>query len=224
MSNPALGILGGTFDPIHYGHLRAAREVKAALALGELRLVPAGDPPHRAAPGASAAHRLAMLKLAVREFPELVVDARELSRTGKSYTVDTLAELRREDPARPLVLVVGVDTFAGFPSWHRWRELFDAAHVAVVTRPGVTLADALSGALRDEWDKRRATGPEALETARGGAILPVPVTPQPISATAIRAAIARGPSGIDEVRGLLPRAVLAYIDRHALYAPLPDAS
>ena len=165
-----------------------------------------------------------MLKLAVIEFPELVVDARELSRTGKSYTVDTLAELRREDPARPLVLVVGVDAFAGLPSWHRWRELLDAAHVAVVTRPGVTLADALSGALRDEWDKRRAADREALESAQSGAILPVSVTPQPIAATAIRAAIARGPSGIDEVRGLLPRAVLTYIERHHLYAQAPDAS
>lgn len=224
MSKRALGILGGTFDPIHYGHLCAAREAKAALELGELRLVPAGDPPHRAAPGASAAHRLAMLKLAVREFPDLAIDGRELSRIGKSYTVDTLAELRGEDPARPLVLLVGVDTFAGLPGWHRWREVFDLAHVAVVTRPGMTLAEALSGGLRDEWQKRRANGPEALESAHGGAILPVAVQPRPISATAIRAALARGPSGIDDVRALLPAAVLTYIDQHHLYTPPPDAS
>lgn len=219
-----LGVLGGTFDPVHYGHLRAADEVQRILGLAELRLVPAGDPPHRLVPGASAAHRLAMLRLAVLEFPALGVDAREVSRTGKSYTFDTLTDLRREHPARPLALIVGADAFAGLPSWHRWRELFDLAHVVVVTRPGAALAGALTGALGDEWKRRLASEPAALESARSGTIFPVPVTPQPISATAIREALARGPSGIDDVRGLLPPAVLTYIDRHQLYRPSKDAS
>ena len=223
-TSSVLGILGGTFDPIHYGHLRAADEVQRILGLAETRLVPAGDPPHRRAPGASAAHRLAMLRLAVQEFPALGVDARELSRAGKSYTFDTLTELRREHPERPLALIVGADAFAGLPSWHRWRELFGLAHVVVVTRPGAALAGSLPGALGDEWNRRLASDPAALESARSGSILSVAITPQPISATAIREALARAPSGIDDVRGLLPTAVLTYIDRHQLYRPFKDAS
>jgi nicotinate-nucleotide adenylyltransferase len=220
----AIGIFGGRFDPVHYGHLRAADEVRTALSLAEVRLVPARDPPHRGPPGASAPDRLAMLELALQEFPKLSVDARELRRPGKSYTVDTLTELRREDPLRPLALIVGVDTFAELPDWHRWRELFDFAHVVVVTRPGAPLAEALTGELAKEWDKRHASTPQPLESAIAGAILAVPVSPQPISATEIRAALARGRSGLRDVRGLLPRAVLTYIDQHQLYAQPSDAS
>lgn len=219
-----LGVLGGRFDPVHYGHLRAANEVRERLSLAELRLVPAGDPPHRGAPVASAADRLAMLRLAVEEFPELKIDTREIDRGGKSYTFDTLAELRGECPARPLALIVGVDTFAELPTWHRWRDLFDLAHVVVVTRPGTSLEDALQGDLADEWKKRHAPAKTPLESTLAGAIFSAPVTPQPISATAIRAALARDASGIREVRGLLPPAVLTYIDQHQLYRQRPDAS
>jgi nicotinate-nucleotide adenylyltransferase len=160
----------------------------------------------------------------LQEFPKLAIDARELRRPGKSYTIDTLTELSAEDSSRPLALIVGVDTFAEFPSWHRWRELFDFAHVVVVTRPGAALDKALTGELAQEWNKRHSPTAGPLESARAGAILTVPVSPQPISATAIRAALARGRSGIRDVRGLLPRAVLTYIDQHHLYTRLPDAS
>jgi nicotinate-nucleotide adenylyltransferase len=223
----ALGILGGTFDPVHYGHLRAAAEVREALDLAELRLVPARDPPHRGTPSATAAQRVAMLKLALAEFPELALDAREIDRIGKSYTVDTLRELRSEGPDRPLVLVVGVDTFAGLPQWHRWREIPELAHIAVVTRPGTRVDDVLQGPLAELWQTRYREDRLQLETAPTGAIFAVSVTPQPISATAIRAALAQGPIGIAQVRGLLPAAVLAYIDHHQLYRPphfpFPDA-
>lgn len=211
----ALGLLGGTFDPVHYGHLRAAAEVKRALALSELRLVPARDPPHRGTPSASAAQRKAMLELALAEFPELALDTRELQRTGKSYTILTLQELRREMPARPLVLVMGVDAFAGLPAWHRWEALLDYAHIAVVTRPGTTMDEALRGPLVALWRNRHRDGPVELESSVAGTIFALPVTPQPISATAIRAALARGAAS--EVRGLLPPAVLAYIELHHLY-------
>jgi len=219
-----IGLLGGTFDPVHYGHLRAADEVRAALGLAEVRLVPAGDPPHRAAPSASAEQRLAMLDLAVPEFPGLVVDPREIAREGKSYTVLTLEELRAESPARPLVLIVGVDAFAGFPTWHRWREVFTLGHVVVVTRPDASIDDAIVGVLGDEWAARVATDASKLESTPAGTIFVQSIRPQPISSTAIRRALAHGHAGVAEVRGLLPPAVLAYIDRNQIYRPRTDAT
>jgi len=214
----ALGLFGGTFDPVHYGHLRAAVEVRDALGLAELRLVPARDPPHRDTPAASAAQRLAMLELALAEFPQLAIDAREIDRIGKSYTVDTLRELRREHPDRPLVLVLGVDAFAGLPAWHRWREVTDLAHIAVVTRPGNRIDDALRGPLAQLWQDRYREDRVQLESTPAGAIFTVSVAPHAISATAIRAALGRGRAGIEQVRGLLPDSVLTYIDHHQLYA------
>jgi len=220
----SIGLLGGTFDPVHYGHLHAADEVRRTLGLAEVRLVPAGDPPHRAAPSASAEQRLAMLDLAVAEFPGLVVDPREIAREGKSYTVLTLEELRAEAPARPLVLIVGVDAFAGLPTWHRWRDVFRLAHVVVVTRPGASIDAAIGGELGGEWADRATTEPARLETTPAGAIYVQPIRPQPIWDTAIRRALAHGPAGVADVRGLLPPAVLAYIDRNQLYRPRTDAT
>lgn len=218
-----VALLGGTFDPVHYGHLHLADDVRAALRLREVRLVPAGDPPHRAGPSASAADRLAMLHLAVREFPGLAVDARELARTGKSYTVLTLEELRAEDPARPILLLLGADAFHGLPTWHRWREISDLAHLVVVARPGSDLEAGLPEALRADWARRRVTDPHRLKETPAGAIYVQVVTPQPIAATTIRAQLARGVEGAAAVRELLPPAVLAYIDQHRLYRPPPDA-
>ena len=215
-------ILGGTFDPVHYGHLRVADEVRRTLAPAEVVLVPAKDPPHRGAPRASTSDRVRMLELALAEFPALSLDLREIERPGKSYTVLTLEELRSEAPDRPLALLVGADAFLGLPQWHRWRELFALAHVVVATRPGAALATAaMSPQLRDEWERRLADDPGALRQRTAGSIVVTSVVPQPISATAIRAALARGAA--DEVRGLLPSAVLAYIETHRLYGPAPDA-
>ena len=191
----ALGLLGGTFDPIHCAHLELAHEVKDALALSAVHLVPVGDPPHRRAPVASATDRLAMLTLAVAAYPGLVVDDREVRRQGKSYTVLTLAEMRAEAPARPLALLLGADQFLALPTWHRWREVFGFAHLVVVARPGLPLPDAIPAPLDEEWHSRRRTDPAAL--ARGD---------------------------VEAVRGLLPPAVLAYIERHNLYVSPPDAT
>ena len=221
---PVLGLLGGTFDPVHYGHLRLADDVQRALALTELRLIPAGDPPHRNAPHARAADRLAMLELAREEFPRLSIDRREIDRGGKSYTVLTLEELRSQDPARPLAWIVGADALLGLPTWHRWRELFDLAHLIVVARPEVPM-HALPAALAAEWTARLTDDPRALRSRTAGAIYRQDVTPQPISATVIRQAIARGDTSA--VRGLLPETVLAYIDRNRLYRasqPSTDAT
>jgi nicotinate-nucleotide adenylyltransferase len=221
----ALAILGGTFDPIHYGHLRLAAEVKAALALPEVRLIPAGVPPHRTAPVASAAHRLAMTELGCAEFAGLVADGREVAREGPSYTVATLEALHAEQPALPLVLLIGADSFAGLTQWWRWERLFTLAHFAVVERPDTAPdAVALPPALEVHWQRRLTTDPARLERTLAGSIVRVSVTPQPIAATAIRAALARGAQGRAEIRGLLPATVLDYIDRNQLYRPLPAAS
>jgi nicotinate-nucleotide adenylyltransferase len=223
-SEPPIALLGGTFDPVHYGHLRLADDVRRALRLTEVRLIPAGDPPHRGGPAASAADRLAMLKLAIAHFPGLALDDREVERDGKSYTVLTLEELRRESPRRPLLLVVGADAFLGLPTWHRWHDIFSLAHVIVVARPGVELVSSLPAALAPEWKKRRATDSQVLFSTPAGAIYQQAIAPQPISATAIRAELARGAQGRSAVSGLLPPAVLAYIDQHRLYSTPPDAT
>jgi nicotinate-nucleotide adenylyltransferase len=221
---PPLGLLGGTFDPIHNGHLELAREVVAALSLSALRLLPAGDPPHRSPPVATATERLAMVKLAIEGCPGLEVDAREVTRPGPSYTVLTLEELRREMPARPLALIVGADAFLGLPGWHHWRELFALAHLVVVARPGTTLAGMLPAPLADEWQRRFRPSIDALTQATAGAIVEQPITAHDISASVIRAELARGSAGIAAVRGLLPPAVLAYIERHRLYRTHTDAT
>ena len=219
-----LAILGGTFDPVHYGHLRAADEVRKALDLPAVRLVPAALPPHREAPRTAAGDRVAMLDLAVREFPGLVVDTREIARGGKSYTVDTLRELRSEQPGMPLLLVVGADAFQGLSTWHEWRSIFDLAHVVVVPRPGIDVAAGLPEALAREWRARHTEDARALRSARAGSIYIQPVTAQPISSTAIRRVIAEGDAGSAEIAGLLPSSVLAYIESHRLYRPPTHAS
>lgn len=219
-----LGIVGGTFDPIHYGHLRLGAEVMAALGMSEVRMIPAGVPPHRSPPVASGADRLAMTELGCAEFPGLVADGREILRPGPSYTVVTLQALHAEDTSRPLALIIGSDAFAGLAGWHRWEQLFTLAHLVVVERPGApALPDAAPPALQEQWNRRLTTDPSRLSRQLAGAIVRQRVTPQPISSTAIRTALEQGASGRAQVRGLLPPAVLAYIDRNQLYRPLPDA-
>jgi nicotinate-nucleotide adenylyltransferase len=219
-----LGIFGGTFDPVHCGHLELAREVRAALDLAVVRFIPAGDPPHRAAPVETAMHRLAMVELAIAGHPGLEVDQREIQRRGRSYTVETLEELRIEAPERAFALIVGADAFLGLPTWHRWRELFDFAHVVVVARPGVAFERALPPPLAAEWGRRFRDDAAALSNQPAGAIVVQPITAHAIDASSIRAELARGAEGIAAVRGLLPAAVLAYIDRNQLYRSRPDAT
>jgi nicotinate-nucleotide adenylyltransferase len=217
-----LGLLGGTFDPVHYGHLEAARETMEALHLDAVRLVPAGDPPHRAAPVATAGERLAMVELAIAEYRGLEVDAREIARAGPSYTVLTLSDLRAEMPERRLALIVGADAFLGLPTWHRWHELFELAHVVVVARPGTAFEGMLPAPLVREWDRRVTNDTHALAETPAGAIVRQTITPHRISASAIRAALAAGDPAA--VRGLLPAAVLAYIERNRIYQSRPDAT
>jgi nicotinate-nucleotide adenylyltransferase len=222
--NGPIGILGGTFDPIHYGHLRPAAEVREALRLGEVHLIPANVPPHRPTPVASADARLAMTALGCAEFAGLLADDREIRRQGPSYTVQTLQEMHEENPSRPLAMIIGSDAFAGLAGWRRWEQIFTLTHFIVVDRPGRPwMPDALEPALRIQCERRLTTDPMRLSRQLAGAIVWQAVTPQPISATAVRAALAGGAEMRAQVCGLLPAAVLAYIDRNQLYRSGPDA-
>lgn len=198
-----LAILGGTFDPVHIGHLRVAWEA-ASLLDAELKLMPASVPPHRPQPVASAAQRVAILEVALAAQSRIGLDLRELARTGPSWTIDTLIELRAEiGAARPLVLLVGADAFAGLASWHRWRELFEHAHVGVLTRAGVRASEP--EVLQAEVSPRRTERIADVTTTPAGRIIELSVSALAISATRIRALLAAG----EEPRWLVPDAVLA---------------
>jgi len=202
--NEPIVILGGTFDPVHIGHLRVALEAAEALS-APVHLMPAHVPPHRPVPVASAAQRVAMLRAALAGQDRLQLDTRELDRSEPSYTVDTLRQMRTEfGAARPMILLLGADAFAGLPTWHNWRELFDLAHIAVMTRPG---HDArLPADMETEVVARRARLAADLRTTPSGKVLDLPVTPLEVSASAVRALLAAG----RDPRWLVPDALLAY--------------
>lgn len=206
-----IGLYGGTFDPIHFGHLRTALDVQQTLGLDQLRFLPCGVPPHRPAPAASPAQRLAMVREAVRDEPGLQVDDRELQRPGPSYMVDTLQSLRDELGATPLGLILGMDAFRALETWHRWQHLLERAHLIVMQRPGAQAPAAgdLAGLVRGH----RVTDGAELWARPAGGILFLPVRQLDISATEIRQLLARGQSP----RYLLPDGVLELIRAQQLY-------
>jgi nicotinate-nucleotide adenylyltransferase len=207
----SIGILGGTFDPIHYGHLRPAQEALRALDLAEIRVIPAANPPHRRPPEASAEQRLRMVELAVAGVPGFTVDDREYRRGGPSYTVLTLESLRQELGDQSLCLLMGLDAFEGIESWHQWQRLPELAHLIVMTRPGW---DFPGGETLPPWARVRLIRDTSMLTqASAGKIYFQPVTPQDISATRIREALARG----EPVEAWLPSAVLDYIRANRVY-------
>ncbi|QID16635.1 nicotinate-nucleotide adenylyltransferase [Nitrogeniibacter mangrovi] len=214
-----VGLLGGTFDPIHFGHLRLAEEARETLGLAQMRLIPAGEPPHRDTPRSPARHRLAMARLAVAGNPGLQVDDIEIRHAGPSYSVLTLSRLREQlGPTRPLVLVLGADAFEGLATWHRWEELFELTHIAVANRPGHSphgrrWPQVLSPELAAACDGRMLADAAALRAAPAGGILPFDMTPLAISATLIRDLLHHGHSA----RYLLPDPVLDYIAAQHLY-------
>jgi nicotinate-nucleotide adenylyltransferase len=199
MTSPGpIAILGGTFDPVHNAHLRVAWEVAEAFD-AEVRLLPAHVPPHRPPPVANATQRVALLRTALAGQARLQLDERELQRASPSYTVDTLREFRAEFGAsRSLILLLGADAFAGLPTWHEWRALFDLAHIAVLTRPGHTAA--LSAELENEIAPRRVPDIRTLHDSPHGKLLAFAVTPLEISASMVRALLAAG----REPRWLIP--------------------
>lgn len=203
-----IGIFGGTFDPIHHGHLRAALEVKEILGLDEVRLVLSATPPLRQKPQASIAMRLEMLELAVKTQPGFVIDTREIGRVGASYMVHTLESLHDEFPYTPLLLCIGSDAFNNLQKWYEWQRLFDFAHIVVLTRPSYTIGQL------DKffWDKITQQASD-LATQNTGRLYFQAITQLDISATTIRNVIKAGHSPAF----LLPDAVLAYIQFHQLY-------
>lgn len=212
-----IGILGGAFDPIHFGHLRPALELHQALGLDTLLWIPTGQPAHRPPALASDAQRVAMLELAIAPVAGWRVDRRELERAGPAYMVDTLAELRSElGPDLPLCLLLGLDAFAGLPSWHRWQQLFELAHLVVSLRPGIEL-DALitDGPLGAQIQQRQVAEPSRLAHSPAGRIYFHPVSQLEISSTRLREIIVSG----KDPRYLLPEKVLEYIRSKGLYQP-----
>ena len=185
-----IGIFGGTFDPIHYGHLRSAFEMLQVLRLSEVRFFPSGDPPHRGSTYATAQLRLEMVRAATAGQPEFVVDDREMRRAGPSYTIDTLISLREEHPDASLGLIVGMDAFLGLTSWHRWDELLDLAHIVVAHRPGWRAPDM--GALGDIIDRHGTHHIDDLHNNSHGQIHIHAVTQLEISSTEIRDIVAAG--------------------------------
>lgn len=211
-----VGVFGGTFDPIHYGHLRSALELSESLALEQLHFMPCAIPPHRELPGCSPEQRAAMVELAVAGEARLLCDSRELQRPGISFTIDSLIELRQElADDKSLSLIMGCDALLKITSWHRWEELLDWAHVIIIARPGWHLP--ANGPIA-EWVKSHSLGADADITERaGGGILIKELRPLAISSTEIRVILAAGRSA----RYLMPEPVLDYIYSHNLYNAPP---
>jgi len=206
-----IGILGGTFDPVHFGHLRPALEVRQALGLREIRLVPCRIPPHRPQPVASPQVRLALLQAAIDGHDGFALDAREFGRDGPSYTLDTLQSLHAEFRGGGLCLLIGMDAFRGLPSWHRWRELVDHCHIVVMTRPGANLPE--SGELGAFIGLYRVTDPAMLRAQASGRLYFQEVSQLDISGSRIRQLLGRG----EAADFLLPDSVLSMIRTQDLY-------
>ena len=199
-----IGIFGGTFDPVHIGHLRLATEVAETLSLSRVHLVPAAIPPHRGEPLLDPATRLDLVARSIADEPGFVLDDREHRRDGPSYTADTLDEFTAAFPGEPLVLMMGMDAFNGLPDWHEVERILKTAHIAVATRPG----SEATGTAAD-WLAQRRVEPDELAGAPAGRIVSVPITRLDISATALRALVEQGRS----LRYLVPEPVSAYFAR-----------
>ncbi len=207
----SMGVFGGTFDPVHFGHLRTAFEMLQALRFGEVRFMPCGSPPHRGTPIASADLRLRMVQVATAGQQGFVVDDRELLRDGPSYSVDTLTALRAEFPLRPIGLIIGMDAFLGLPKWHQWREILQLAHIIVAHRPGWRAPDI--GPLGDLLADRGTHRIGDLHQAKAGHIFIHDVTQLEISSTEIRELVAVG----RDPRFLMPDAVRDIIETSGCY-------
>ncbi len=203
-----MGIFGGTFNPIHYGHLRAALEMQQQLGLTEVRFIPSANPPHRPPPSVTAVQRQYMVKLAIENQVGFVCDNRELEREGKSYMVDTLASLRKDFPDQPLLLFIGTDAFNQLNQWYHWQQLFDFAHIVVMTRPSFhrqPLGDFFTACYTDNLAD--------LKNSLAGKLYFQVITQLDISASAIRQLLAQQRSP----RFLLPDTVLNFIQYNQLY-------
>ena len=217
-----MGILGGTFDPVHTAHVALARTAADQLGLDQVVWIPAGNPPHRAAPRAAPDHRLAMTRLAIADEPRFVLDASEANSTAASYTVHTLERLRSiHGDRQPLVLLMGADALRGLASWHRWRDLLSLAHIGVATRPGFPLDDLplpVAELFAASHTPCEACHPANVDfSLAAGTIVPFALSAGTVSATEVRTLMAQG-APRTAFDGLLPPAVLDYILSHSLYS------
>lgn len=196
-----MGILGGTFDPIHYGHLRPVQEVMQALGLEQVRFLPNRLPPHRQPPWLDADTRRQLVEMAIADTQGFVFDDRELNREGPSYMVDTLADLHQEFPDDSLCLILGMDAFAGLTDWHHWQDILKLCHLIIMGRPGCQMPDF--GEQQEQINACLTNDPQALRRSQQGQILLQSVTLVDISATRIRQALASG----DSIQNLVPESI-----------------
>jgi nicotinate-nucleotide adenylyltransferase len=212
-----IGILGGTFNPIHYGHLRMAQELAEGLAIDAIRFIPAANPPHKSTHNISASHRAAMVDLAIANNPLFHLDEQELKRTGHSYTMDTLLNLREElGHETSIILFMGSDAFTQFDTWHRWQEIMTQCHIALVQRPQASKIESnhqLSSTLENFLHSHYTEISDDLHASPAGHITMQQITALDISSTAIRDAFQHGNS----IRYLMPDSVIDYIQTHQLY-------
>lgn len=211
----AIGILGGTFNPIHFGHLRMAQELADALNFDEVRFIPAASPPHKDTPTISAEHRAAMVRLAITGNPAFSIDERELHRAGASYTLDTLLSLRTELGAQTsMTLFMGSDAFTKFDTWHRWKEIIQLCHIALVQRPQQQAdASKLPKTLETFLHNHYTENGDDLHSSPAGFVTMRQITALDISSTAIR----HGFQQHHSTRYLMPDSVIDYIKTHRLY-------
>ena len=207
-----LGVMGGMFDPVHHGHIAIARHALSTLRLDRLKLIPCNQPNHRSAAIESARHRIAMLELATADDSRIEIDDCEIQRSGTSYTVDTLLQLRTGENIAHLVLVLGMDAMNTLTSWHRWPEILDLSHLAVMARNGQELGSET--AHRTGWSERLASSPEELFSEAAGGVFLSPETDYMETSRAIRQALKAG----SDLTAMVSGEVLAYISKHKLYA------
>ncbi|MCB5160651.1 nicotinate-nucleotide adenylyltransferase [Marinomonas sp. E8] len=208
----SLAIMGGTFDPVHNGHLRTAVEILDRFGYSSLKLIPCFQPVHKGKPGVSPQQRLDMVRLAISGDARLSVDAREIEREGPSYSIDTLKNIRAEIGAdTPLIMVLGMDSFLSLPTWSQWQELTKYAHIFVVSRPG--WEPDLISELSAFCEKYRANSSYELQCAPSGRLWFETLTPLGISSSMIRSLASKNES----IAYLLPEPVQEYIEQHQLY-------
>ncbi|WDE03853.1 nicotinate-nucleotide adenylyltransferase [Thalassomonas viridans] len=207
-----IGILGGTFDPIHLGHINPAKELLRWLGLKELVLMPAAIPPHKAGTSASARQRADMVKLVCGQEKVFHCDERELKRAATSYTLATLLEIKKEHPHQRIFFIIGMDSLFTFTRWHKWQEILTLCHLVVNTRPGYETAD-MPADTRQLLARHQVTDVGALKQSMAGHIILAPESRWDISSTGIRQQLKSG----EDCRHLLPAPVLTYIRQHNLY-------
>jgi nicotinate-nucleotide adenylyltransferase len=203
-----IGLFGGSFNPVHHGHILAADSVRTQLGLDEIRFLPASHSPFKTRPKLSDAHRIEMLDRAISGHPALKVDARELRRPGPSYTIDTLREIARDHPGDRLYLLIGMDAWEQFEHWHQWREITKYCHLVVLSRPSYSLS-----ALSEYWQKKLSSDIQSLKGSATGKLVFVTIPASDAASSEIRERIKQGRSTVSD----LPPAVSDYIEEQQLY-------